>query len=62
MNDPMSMYLSDIYTVSAPLAGIPAVSVPVGTDSDNLPVGVQLTGRAFDESVLLKVSKWILNS
>lgn len=52
--DPMQMYLSDIYTVSANLAGIPGLSVPGGTDAAGLPVGVQLLGRHFDEATLLR--------
>jgi aspartyl-tRNA(Asn)/glutamyl-tRNA(Gln) amidotransferase subunit A len=58
VDDPVKMYLSDIYTVSANLAGIPALSVPCGSVQD-LPVGVQLQGRWFEEGVLLQVGKWI---
>ena len=54
------MYLADIFTVSANLAGLPAISVPCGVaDAGNgtrLPLGVQLTGRAFDESTLLRAA------
>jgi aspartyl-tRNA(Asn)/glutamyl-tRNA(Gln) amidotransferase subunit A len=51
-SDPLSMYLSDILTVPANLAGIPAISVPCGR-SDGMPVGLQLMGRPFeDESVI----------
>jgi aspartyl-tRNA(Asn)/glutamyl-tRNA(Gln) amidotransferase subunit A len=49
------MYLSDVYTVSAPLAGLPAVSLPCGF-AHGLPVGVQLLGRALDEATLLRVA------
>jgi len=52
--DPLRMYLSDIYTVSAPLAGIPGLSIPCGL-SQGLPVGLQLLGRALDEATLLRV-------
>ncbi len=52
-DDPMAMYLSDIFTVTAPLAGLPAVSVPAGRDRNGLPVGVQLTGKRFGEADLL---------
>ena len=52
-DDPISMYLSDIYTVSANLAGIPGLVIPCGK-SEGLPVGLQLLGRAFDELTLLK--------
>jgi aspartyl-tRNA(Asn)/glutamyl-tRNA(Gln) amidotransferase subunit A len=51
--DPLQMYLADVFTVSAPLAGLPAVSVPCGFTRDRLPVGLQLTGRAWDEATLL---------
>ena len=53
--DPVSMYLSDIYTVSANLAGLPAVSLPCG-EKDGLPVGLQLLGRALDEETLLRAA------
>jgi aspartyl-tRNA(Asn)/glutamyl-tRNA(Gln) amidotransferase subunit A len=49
--DPLAMYLSDIFTVPASLAGLPSISVPAGL-SEGLPVGVQLTGRAFDEETV----------
>ena len=54
--DPLQMYLADIFTVSANLAGLPAVSVPCGFSTDRLPVGLQLTGRPFDESTLLRTA------
>jgi aspartyl-tRNA(Asn)/glutamyl-tRNA(Gln) amidotransferase subunit A len=56
--DPLQMYLADVFTVSANLAGLPAVSVPCGfvDQSERLPVGLQLTGRLFDESTLLRVA------
>ena len=53
--DPLSMYLSDIYTISANLAGVCAVSFPCGFTDDNLPIGAQLIGKAFDEEVLVRV-------
>lgn len=55
LNDPVSMYLSDIYTVSANLAGLPAISMPAGF-VNNLPVGMQLIGNYFDESRLLTIA------
>lgn len=55
ISDPISMYLSDIYTISVNLAGLPAVSFPCGFSSDNLPIGVQLIGKEFDESSLIKL-------
>ena len=56
-NSPIEMYLSDIYTVSANLAGLPAISIPCGRDSKNLPIGLQLTARHFDEAMLFRVAK-----
>ena len=54
--DPLQMYLADVFTVSANLAGLPAISVPCGFTADRLPVGLQLTGRRFDEATLLQVA------
>jgi aspartyl-tRNA(Asn)/glutamyl-tRNA(Gln) amidotransferase subunit A len=59
VDDPLQMYLSDIYTVSANLAGIPGISVPAGADKQNLPVGLQLLGKQFDEATLLKVADFL---
>jgi aspartyl-tRNA(Asn)/glutamyl-tRNA(Gln) amidotransferase subunit A len=56
ISDPLSMYLSDIYTIPANLAGIPAISVPCGFSRSGLPIGLQLMGKAFDEEMLLRVS------
>ncbi len=53
--DPLAMYLSDVFTIPASMAGIPAVSVPCGF-SDGLPVGMQLIGRAFDEATILRAA------
>ena len=55
--DPLQMYLNDVFTVSAPLAGLPAISVPCGFTSNRLPVGLQLTGRMFDEATLFRVAE-----
>jgi len=54
--DPLSMYLSDIFTITQPLAGIPAISVPCGKNSENLPIGLQLMGNHFEEALLLSVA------
>ncbi len=56
IDDPLKMYLNDIYTISVNLAGIPAISVPCGFNSEGLPVGLQVIGRAFDEETILRVS------
>lgn len=55
VEDPLSMYLNDIYTASVNLAGIPAISVPAGFDKDKLPFGIQIMGRKYDELGLLKM-------
>jgi aspartyl-tRNA(Asn)/glutamyl-tRNA(Gln) amidotransferase subunit A len=54
--DPLTMYLSDIFTLSANLAGIPGMSVPCGFSEDGLPIGLQLMAEHFDEETLLKVA------
>lgn len=59
-NDPLQMYLSDIYTTSANLAGIPGINIPIGFDSKNLPIGLQLLADQFNESFLLSCSAKIL--
>ena len=56
MNDPLKMYLSDIFTIPANLAGIPGISVPCGFSENNLPIGLQLLGKPFDEEALIRVS------
>ncbi len=55
-DDPMTMYLSDIFTLSANLAGIPGISVPCGFSENGLPIGLQLMGRHFNEEMLIKVA------
>lgn len=54
LRDPMKMYLSDIYTISANLAGIPGLSIPCGKDNKGLPIGMQLLGGCFQEKTLLR--------
>ncbi len=55
-DDPLQMYLADIFTISVNLAGVPAISIPCGFTSGNLPIGLQLIGKHFDEESLLKTS------
>jgi aspartyl-tRNA(Asn)/glutamyl-tRNA(Gln) amidotransferase subunit A len=54
--DPLQMYLADVFTVSANLAGLPGVNVPCGFTADRLPVGFQVMGRRFDEGTLLRIA------
>ena len=54
-DDPIKMYLNDVFTVPASLAGLPGISVPVGLSGDGLPLGLQILGKAFDEETVLKV-------
>jgi aspartyl-tRNA(Asn)/glutamyl-tRNA(Gln) amidotransferase subunit A len=56
-DDPLAMYLGDIYTVTINLTGLPAISVPCGVSSENLPIGVQFIGKPFDEVRLLRCTQ-----
>ena len=56
-DDPVAMYLNDVFTVPANLAGLPALSVPAGLSADGLPLGLQVIGRAFDEATVLRVAQ-----
>jgi len=55
-DDPIAMYLNDVFTVPASLAGLPGISVPAGLSSDGLPLGLQVIGRAFDEATMLRIA------
>ena len=57
MDDPVAMYLNDVFTVTVNLAGLPGISVPAGLSAEGLPLGLQLIGKAFDEATLLKVAR-----
>jgi len=57
IDDPLQMYLSDVYTIAANLAGVPAISIPCGFDSKNLPVGLQILTPAFTEEKLLRIAR-----
>jgi len=54
--DPLQMYLSDIYTISINLAGLPAISLPCGFDGEGMPIGLQIIGKHFDEATILRVA------
>jgi len=57
MDDPIAMYLNDVFTVPANLAGLPGISVPAGLDKDGLPLGLQLVGKPFDEATLFRCAQ-----
>ncbi len=61
-DDPLEMYLGDIYTTSANLAGIPAISVPIANDSNGLPIGMQLMADQFEELKLMQLSQYIIKN
>jgi aspartyl-tRNA(Asn)/glutamyl-tRNA(Gln) amidotransferase subunit A len=56
VDDPLAMYLADIYTVTANLAGIPGISIPVGQSKEKLPIGMQIFGKHFDEATILRAA------
>jgi len=56
VNDPLAMYLADIYTVTADLAGIPGMSIPCGETREKLPIGLQILGKHFDEATILRLA------
>ncbi len=58
-DDPLQMYLSDIYTTSANLAGIPGMSIPIGKNSENLPIGLQILSQQFEEEKIFQLAKHI---
>ena len=57
--DPVEMYLNDIFTVTVNMAGLPGIAVPAGLTADGLPLGLQLIGRPFDESMLFRTARVI---
>jgi aspartyl-tRNA(Asn)/glutamyl-tRNA(Gln) amidotransferase subunit A len=61
-DDPIAMYLNDVFTVPVNLAGLPGISVPAGLGEDGLPLGLQVIGRAFDEETMLRVAGVIENA
>ena len=56
IDDPLQMYLSDIFTISANLAGIPGISIPCGFGKDGLPIGLQILGKSFKEETILRIA------
>jgi aspartyl-tRNA(Asn)/glutamyl-tRNA(Gln) amidotransferase subunit A len=56
MDDPVTMYLNDMFTIPASMAGLPGISVPAGLDKEGLPLGLQVIGRAFDEETMLRAA------
>jgi len=58
-DDPLAMYLSDVMTVPASLAGIPAISIPIGRTSDGRPIGLQIMARAFADAKLLAAARCV---
>jgi aspartyl-tRNA(Asn)/glutamyl-tRNA(Gln) amidotransferase subunit A len=60
-DDPLAMYLADIYTVTADLVGIPGISVPCGQTKTGLPIGLQILGKHFDESTILRLGYAVEN-
>lgn len=61
-SDPLKMYLEDIFTVQANLTGLPAISLPIGKNSADLPFGIQLLGKSFEEAELLAFSQYLMNN
>jgi len=55
-DDPIAMYLNDVFTVPVNLAGLPGISVPAGLSADGLPLGLQIIGKAFDEETMFRVA------
>ncbi len=58
--NPLEMYMADLFTVQASVTGIPAISIPAGNDSNNLPIGLQIMSGAFEENKLFAISKYLL--
>jgi aspartyl-tRNA(Asn)/glutamyl-tRNA(Gln) amidotransferase subunit A len=56
MDDPIAMWLNDVFTVTGNLAGLPGISVPAGLSTERLPLGLQLIGRPFDEATVLRAA------
>ena len=61
-NDPLAMYLEDVFLCTQPLAGIPAISIPCGQSKDGLPIGLQIMGKQFDEETVLSAASTYMNA
>ncbi|MCX7834770.1 MAG: Asp-tRNA(Asn)/Glu-tRNA(Gln) amidotransferase subunit GatA [bacterium] len=59
INDPISMYLSDIFTIPANAIGAPSVSIPIGKDENHLPIGMQVMAKPFEEAIMFRVAHWL---
>ena len=59
--NPLEMYMADLYTVQASVTGLPAISLPVGKDAEDMPIGMQIMTKAFDEAKLFAFSELIMN-
>jgi aspartyl-tRNA(Asn)/glutamyl-tRNA(Gln) amidotransferase subunit A len=59
VDDPVTMYLSDVFTVPMSLAGVPTMNIPVGQSSEGLPIGLQLTAQHFGEETIFQLSRFI---
>ena len=57
MDDPVAMYLIDVYTITVNLAGLPAMSVPAGTSAEGLPLGLQVVGKPFEKGTVIRVAE-----
>jgi aspartyl-tRNA(Asn)/glutamyl-tRNA(Gln) amidotransferase subunit A len=57
----LEMYLADLFTVQASVSGIPAISIPSGTDKNGMPIGIQLIGNSFDEENLFAISEILMH-
>jgi len=61
-DDPLAMYLNDIFTTASNLSGNPAISIPIGKDNNGLPIGLQIIGKDFDEATVLKLGNYIMRN
>ena len=60
-DNPIEMYMADLFTVQASVSGVPAISIPLGKDGNNMPIGLQIMSRAFDETKLFAISRYLLD-